>query len=184
MTHPARTDLVDAHRHDADAAAASLDVRTDQGLVSDQVEARSVEFGRNELAEAARVPTWRRILAQFSDLLILILIAAAVVAYAVSGEVKTPAVVLIVVIFNAVIGFVQENRAEKSLDALKKMLVIQTRVRRNGQLVNLPAGELVPGDIVMIEAGDRVPADGRLLFANSLEVEEAALTGESQPSSF
>jgi Ca2+-transporting ATPase len=76
---------------------------------------------------------------------------------------------------------VQENRAEKSLDALKKMLIIQTRVRRNGGLANVPASELVPGDIVMIEAGDRVPADGRLLVANTLEVEEAALTGESQP---
>jgi P-type Ca2+ transporter type 2C len=182
MTQPATTDLVDAHRLDGGAVADALEVRPEHGLSDSQVAARTADFGRNELAEAARTPTWKRILAQFSDLLILILIAAAIVAYAVSGEVKTPAVVLIVVLFNAVIGFVQENRAEKSLDALKKMLVIQTRVRRNGQLVNLPAGELVPGDVVMIEAGDRVPADGRLLFANSLEIEEAALTGESQPS--
>jgi len=182
MTHPAPADVVDAHRLDGAAVADALDVRSEHGLGDSQVATRTAQFGRNELAEAARTPTWKRILAQFSDLLILILIAAAIVAYAVSGEVKTPAVVLIVVLFNAVIGFVQENRAEKSLDALKKMLVIQTRARRNGQLVNLPAGELVPGDVVMIEAGDRVPADGRLLFANSLEIEEAALTGESQPS--
>ncbi|MEX0847307.1 MAG: HAD-IC family P-type ATPase, partial [Ilumatobacteraceae bacterium] len=182
MTHPARTDLVDAHRLDGDAVADALGVRPEQGLVAEQVTERTAEVGRNELAEAPRTPTWKRVVAQFSDLLILILIAAAIVAYAVSGEIKTPAVVLIVVLFNAVIGFVQENRAEKSLDALKKMLVIQTRVRRGGQLVNLPAADLVPGDIVMIEAGDRAPADGRLLFANSLEVEEAALTGESQPS--
>ncbi|MEY4230733.1 MAG: hypothetical protein RLZZ362_1582 [Actinomycetota bacterium] len=182
ITQPATSDLVDAHRLDGGAVADVLEVRPEHGLIDPQVTARTADFGRNELAEAARTPTWKRIVAQFSDLLILILIAAAIVAYAVSGEVKTPAVVLIVVLFNAVIGFVQENRAEKSLDALKKMLVIQTRVRRNGQLVNLPADELVPGDIVMIEAGDRVPADGRLLFSNSLEVEEAALTGESQPS--
>jgi Ca2+-transporting ATPase len=162
--------------------AASLQASPDLGLTSVLVDQRRAEFGANELAAAERTPTWKRIVAQFSDLLILILLAAAIVAYAVSGELKTPLVVLVVVIFNAVIGFVQENRAEKSLDALKQMLVIQTRVRRNGELVNLPAHELVPGDVVLVEAGDRVPADGRLLFANSLEVEEAALTGESTPS--
>jgi len=172
----------DAHRRDGAVVADQLGVRPDHGLPSDEVARRSAQFGPNELAEAARTPAWKRLLAQFTDLLILILIAAAVVAFAVSGELKTPLVVLVVVVFNAIIGFVQENRAEKSLEALKKMLVIQTRVRRNGELVNLPAGELVPGDIVMIEAGDRVPADGRLLYANTLEIEEAALTGESQPS--
>ena len=87
-------------------------------------------------------------------------------AFAVSGELKTPLVVLIVVLLNAVIGFVQENRAEKSLDALRKMLVAQTRVRRGGQLRNVDAGELVPGDIVLVEAGDRIPADGRLLVGD------------------
>ncbi len=174
--------IVDAHRLNGDAVTAQLDVRPDHGLTPELVARRTEEYGPNELAEAARTPAWRRLLAQFTDLLILILIGAAVVAFAVSGELKTPLVVLVVVVFNAVIGFIQENRAEKSLEALKKMLVIQTRVRRNGQLVNLPAGELLPGDIVMIESGDRVPADGRLLFANSLEIEEAALTGESQPS--
>jgi Ca2+-transporting ATPase len=174
--------IVDAHRLDAHAVAARLGVTPDQGLTPDMVVARSEEFGANVLAEAARTPAWRRLLAQFTDLLILILIGAAVVAYAVSGELKTPLVVLVVVVFNAVIGFIQENRAEKSLDALKKMLVIQTRVRRDGQLLNLAASDLLPGDVVMIESGDRVPADGRLLFANSLEIEEAALTGESQPS--
>ena len=171
-----------AHRLDGDAVATAWGTEPDAGLTTSVVEARRVEFGVNELAAADRVPTWKRIVAQFSDLLILILIAAAVVAYAVSGELKTPVVVLVVVLFNAVIGFVQENRAERSLDALQQMLIIQTRARRDGQLVNLPARDLVPGDVVLMEAGDRVPADGRLLFANSLEIEEAALTGESQPS--
>jgi Ca2+-transporting ATPase len=172
----------DAHRRDGSTVAEQLGVRLDRGLDTAEVQRRIEQYGANVLAEAARTPAWRRLIAQFTDLLILILIGAALVAFAVSGELKTPLVVLVVVVFNAIIGFIQENRAEKSLEALKKMLVIQTRVRRNGELVNLPAGELLPGDIVMIEAGDRVPADGRLLFANSLEIEEAALTGESQPS--
>ncbi len=172
----------DAHRLDTAVIAEQLGVRPDRGLDTTEVARRTAQYGLNVLAEAARTPGWKRLLAQFTDLLILILIGAAIVAFAVSGELKTPLVVLVVVVFNAFIGFVQENRAEKSLEALKKMLVIQTRVRRNGELLNLPAGELLPGDVVMIEAGDRVPADGRVLFANSLEIEEAALTGESQPS--
>ena len=183
ITVPSRGETrSDAHRLEGPAVAERLGVLPDRGLTSAEVTERFAQFGPNELAAATRTPAWRRLLAQFTDLLILILIAAAVVAFAVSGELKTPLVVLVVVVFNALIGFLQENRAEKSLEALKKMLVIQTRVRRNGELVNLPAGELLPGDVVMIEAGDRAPADGRLLFANSLEIEEAALTGESQPS--
>jgi Ca2+-transporting ATPase len=137
--------------------------------------------GPNRLAEAERVPGWRRFVEQFRDLLILILIAAAVVSFAASGELKTPVIVLVVVLFNAVIGFVQENRAEASLEALRKMLTSTSRVRRGGELREVPSEELVPGDIVLVEAGDRVPADGRLLVAANLEIEEAALTGESQP---
>ncbi|MEN9504250.1 MAG: hypothetical protein RI958_176 [Actinomycetota bacterium] len=183
MTAPATIDRLDLDAHVVDVAEVTRRVHVDRalGLSADDVSTRRQQYGPNELADAARTPAWRRLVAQFSDLLILILLAAAVVAFAVSGELKTPLVVLVVVIFNAVIGFVQENRAEKSLDALKKMLVIQTRVRRGGELLNVPAGDLVPGDIVMIEAGDRVPADGRLFAANTLEIEEAALTGESQP---
>ncbi|MFZ9629425.1 MAG: cation-translocating P-type ATPase, partial [Ilumatobacteraceae bacterium] len=153
------------------------------GLTADQAVQRRSKFGPNELAAADRVPAWRRFVAQFKDLLILILLGAAVVAFVVSGEVKTPAVVLVVVVLNAVIGFVQENRAERSLEALRTMLVSRTRVRRDGQVDYVAAADLVPGDIVIVEAGDRVPADGRLLVASTLEVEEAALTGESQPSS-
>jgi len=178
---PTPRQLVDPHRLLAEDVAARLGVDPGQGLDEATAAERLSVHGPNVLAEAARTPAWRRLLAQFSDLLILILLAAAVVAFAVSGELKTPLVVLVVVVLNAVIGFVQENRAERSLDALKQMLVTQTRARRNGALVNLAASELVPGDVVMVEAGDRVPADGRLLVANSLEIEEAALTGESHP---
>ncbi len=155
---------------------------THNGLSAQEAERRLGEHGPNELAATPPTPAWKRLLAQFSDVLILILLGAAVVAFVVSRELKTPLVVLAVVVLNAVIGFVQENRAERSLDALRKMLVTASRVRRDGQWINLPAERLVPGDVVLFEAGDRVPADGRLLTAASLEIEEAALTGESQPS--
>jgi Ca2+-transporting ATPase len=172
---------VDAYRLDGPEVASALGVDPDVGVSDDEARRRIERFGPNELAEAARTPGWKRFLGQFTDTLIVILLIAAVVSFVVSGELKTPIVVLVVVFVNAIIGFLQENRAEASLEALKKMLVSQTRVRRGGELRSVPSGELVPGDVVVMEAGDRVPADGRLLFANNLEIEEAALTGESQP---
>ena len=173
LSTPATTDHgadSPAHRVAAPLVAAALTVDPAAGLSDVEAAARLADHGPNELEAAPRVPAWRRLLAQFTDLLILILIAAAVVAFVVSGELKTPLVVLTVVLFNAVIGFVQENRAERSLDALRSMLVSQARVRRNGQLGYLPTGQLVPGDIVLVEAGDRIPADGRLLAASNLEI--------------
>ncbi|MEZ5271264.1 MAG: HAD-IC family P-type ATPase [Ilumatobacteraceae bacterium] len=178
-TPPAEPDA--PHRLPALDVAALRGVVPAAGLTTADAAARLAERGPNELAAAPRTPAWRRFLAQFTDLLILILLGAAVVAFAVSGEIKTPAVVLTVVILNAVIGFVQENRAERSLDALRTMLVSKARVRRNGETHEVDLADVVPGDIVLIEAGDRVPADGRLLMAANLEIEEAALTGESLP---
>ena len=169
------------HRLSRTAALTQLDVDRSTGLDAEEARRRRELHGPNELDEAPRTPAWRRFVEQFRDLLVGILVAAAVVSFVVSGELKTPLVVLAVVMLNAVIGFVQENRAEASLDALRKMLVTEARVRRDGQWRTIPAAELVPGDIVHLEAGDRVPADGRLLEAVRLEVEEAALTGESVP---
>ena len=173
--------VCEPHRMAATDVVDALDSDAEKGLTTAEVENRLRNVGPNELAEAPRTASWRRFAAQFGNLLILILIGAAVIAFAVSGELKTPLVVLTVVVLNAVIGFVQENRAERALEALTKMLVIRARVRRNGEMLTVAAADLVPGDIVVFEAGDRVPADGRLLFANSLEIEEAALTGESLP---
>jgi len=178
---PGRSAASPAYRLEADRVLGDLGVQQASGLSITEATSRQRAHGLNELAAAPRVPAWRRFAAQFTDLLILILIAAAVVAFAVSGELKTPLVVLTVVLFNAVIGFAQENRAERSLDALRNMLVAQAKVRRDGQLAYVTTAELVPGDIVLVEAGDRIPADGRLLSATSVEIEEAALTGESQP---
>lgn len=120
------------------------------------------------------------VFAQFNDTLILILIGAAVVSAVISQELKTPLVVLIVVLANAIIGF-QEHKAEAALDALRSMVIGEAKVRRDGEVRMVPMHEIVPGDIVLVEAGDRIPADGRLLVAANLEIEEAALTGESQP---
>jgi Ca2+-transporting ATPase len=159
------------------------DVRSDlsTGLSGSTAAERLLRDGRNELAAQPRVPWWRRLAAQFGGVLILILVASAIVAFVASRELKTPLVVLTVVVLNAVVGFIHENRAERSLEALRTMLVDSARVRRDGSWINLPAAELVVGDIVTVEAGDRIPADGRLLATSSLEIEEAALTGESQP---
>lgn len=161
-----------AERLDADLAA---------GIDPDEAASRLERHGPNRLAEPPGRPAWKRLAAQFTDLLILILIGAAVVSFVINRELKTPIVVLLVVVLNAVIGFVQEGRAERSLGALKQMMVATARVRRGGRLIDVPAEEVVPGDIALIEAGDRVPADGRLLLATNLEIEEASLTGESQP---
>ena len=152
------------------------------GLTPAEAEQRLATHGPNELTADAGIPWWKRLLAGFTDRLILMLMAAAVVALVVSRELKTPLVVLSVVILNVVIGFVQEQRAEKSVEALRRSMTSRARVRRDGELMYVDSVALVPGDIVLLEAGDRVPADGVLLTATNLESTEAALTGESQPS--
>lgn len=170
------------HTASVDDVVASLSTDVMTGLSSGEVAERLATYGPNRLAESKRRPAFLRFLDQFRDLLIMILLVAAVVSFAVSGELKTPVVVLLVVFLNALIGFVQENRAEASLEALKKMLTASSRVRRDGDVMEVATDDLVPGDIVLVEAGDRIPADGRLVLAANLEIEEAALTGESHPS--
>ncbi|MFF9808006.1 cation-translocating P-type ATPase [Streptomyces coeruleorubidus] len=170
----------DAYRRDAAEVADLLAVVPATGLTTADAEQRTTVWGANELAEPARRPQWLRLLDQFRSWLIGILLAAAVVA-GVIGEVKDALVITVVLLINATIGYLQERRAERSLEALRQMLVPTARVRRDGQVKVIPAGALVPGDIALLEAGDRVPADGRLVVAESVEAAEAALTGESQP---
>jgi Ca2+-transporting ATPase len=170
-----------AHARDGADVLAQLDVDPDTGLSPDEAARRRERFGPNVLAEEAGRPAWKAFLDQFRNFLIIILLVAGVVSFVVSGELKTPIVILAVVLLNAVLGFVQEQRAERSLEALRSMLTVRTRVRRGGDVVELDSTELVPGDVVLLEAGDRVPADARVLQAISVESEEAALTGESAP---
>jgi Ca2+-transporting ATPase len=166
----------------ADDAVRDLEVDPSTGLSSAEAQRRLERHGPNRLAEAPKEPRWRAFLRQFQDLLIIILLIAAVVSLLVSREWETPIAIAVVVLLNATIGFVQESKAEASLDALRQMSVMRATVRRDGRMEALDAGELVPGDVVVVEAGDRVPADGRLLSATSLEIQESMLTGEAQPS--
>ncbi|WP_155056034.1 cation-translocating P-type ATPase [Streptomyces blattellae] len=170
----------DVHRLAPAQVASRLEVDAAAGLSTREADERATAFGPNRLAEPARRPEWLKFLDQFRNWLIGILLIAAVVAGAI-GDVRDAVVITVVLQINAVLGYLQERRAERSLDALRRMLVSTARVRRDGAERVVEAHTLVPGDVVLLEAGDRVPADGRLTVAESVEVAEAALTGESQP---
>ncbi|MCX4459746.1 cation-translocating P-type ATPase [Streptomyces sp. NBC_01340] len=178
---PSRTEPVtDAYRREVAELAGLLAVELATGLTTADAEQRVASWGANELAEPARRPQWLRLLDQFRNWLIGILLAAAVVA-GIIGDVKDAIVITLVLFINATLGFLQERRAERSLEALRQMLVPTARIRRDGQVQVVPARTLVPGDVVLLEAGDRIPADGRLVVAESVEAAEATLTGESHP---
>ncbi|GEO96740.1 cation-translocating P-type ATPase [Kocuria turfanensis] len=163
------------------AVAGALGVDPAVGLSGAQVTERSARHGPNVLAEAAGTPFWRKVLRLLSDRMTIVLILAAIVSAVVSREWKTPVVILVVVVFNTVLNYVQEARAENSLAALRKMSVASSRVRRDGRVRMVDRAELVPGDVVLLEAGDAVPADGRVVEAFQLQLAEAVLTGESEP---
>ena len=166
------------HTLSLENAATALNVEPISGLSEVEAAERLLHFGENRLIEAAPRPLWLKFFDQFKNFLVIVLLFAAVLAWLI-GDLKDAVVIVIVVLFNAALGFYQEHRAERTLAALKGMLAANARVRRDGQVIELDAVQLVPGDIVLLEAGDRIPADGRLLAAHNLEVEEAALTGES-----
>ena len=148
------------------------------GLTDKEANERIEKYGHNQLIEKKRKPAWLLFLGQFKDVMILILMAAAIVSGLV-GDVKDTIVILIIVLLNAIVGFVQEYRAEKAMDALKKMSVSIVMVIRSGSPKNIDSSMLVPGDVVQLEAGNMIPADIRLLESHSLKIEEASLTGES-----
>lgn len=150
------------------------------GLTTEQINQRLLRDGLNCIAEKPAEPAWHLFVVQFQSILILVLVIAAILA-TVIGDITDGVVILIVVMINAILGFYQEYQAEKSLLALKKMLSLQAKVRRDGQVFIIPAEQLVQGDIVLLEAGNKIPADGRLIVAHSVEVDESALTGESLP---
>ena len=151
---------------------------TEQGLTSSQAEKILAEKGENVLEEGKRKSTLRVFLEQFCDLLVVILIIAALISM-VSGNVESTVVILAVIILNAILGTVQHAKAEKSLDSLKSLSSPNAKVLRDGQKVEIPSAKVVPGDILYLEAGDLVVADGRILENYSLQVNESSLTGES-----
>jgi Ca2+-transporting ATPase len=160
--------------------AAQLDTDLDAGLTCDEASRRLAIHGRNELAEAELPPWWRVLARQFANTMILVLAAAATVTFVIGERVDTIVIVAIVVL-NAAVGFVQEFRAERAMAALRDMATTTARVIRDGAVGDVRANELVPGDVVRLEAGDVVPADLRLVEVYALRVDEASLTGESEP---
>jgi Ca2+-transporting ATPase len=151
----------------------------DNGLSSQEAQKRILEHGKNELQSSSRKPAWLMFLNQFKDVMIIILLLAAVVSGLI-GDLKDTLLIAIIVLLNAIIGFLQEYRAEKAMEALKKMATTTAKVKRNDQIEHLNSTEIVPGDVVLLEAGDMVPADMRLLESYNLRIEEASLTGESE----
>lgn len=172
-------DLANWHKLDEENVLTNLESNIN-GLTDEEVSKRRAIHGFNELAEKKGKTIWKMMLEQFTDVLVIILIIAAVIS-GLLGEISDSIVIAIVVVLNAVLGVVQENKAEKSLAALKKLSAPIALVRRNGSVMEVPARELVPGDIILIEAGKFIPADCRLLEVSNLKVEESSLTGESVP---
>jgi Ca2+-transporting ATPase len=185
MTNGSIHEAVSPYHQPIVAVVAALGGDTDQGLARAEAGARLDRYGRNELPAAAPIPAWRRFLMQFRDpLTILLLIATMIsfVAWVIEGGEALPyesITILAIVLLNGVLGFVQENRAEQAAAALKAMVSPTTRVLRDGQPRLVPTPEVVPGDILLIEEGDTIAADGRVLESIALRVAESALTGES-----
>jgi Ca2+-transporting ATPase len=150
------------------------------GLSSQIVEQRIAEYGFNELQETKKKPVWLLFLSQFRDFMILILIIAAIIS-GIIGDISDTIIILVIVLLNAILGFVQEYRSSKAMDELKKLATPRIKVLRNGRPATISSIELVPGDIVLLEAGVLLPADLRLFETHSLHINESSLTGESIP---
>ena len=178
---PAAEDFsVTWHALSAEEVLSSLGTQIEQGLTAEEAEKRQAQYGLNQLVEAPRTTFLKMVIDQLNNFVIILLIVAAVVS-ALLGEWIDAGAILSIVVLNAVLGVIQESRAEQALAALKKLAAPEAQVLRSGHRISVPARELVPGDIVYLEAGNFVPADIRLLEAVNLRAEEAALTGESVP---
>ncbi len=161
-----------------DETLRALETDLDNGLSEAEAQQRRAQHGPNELPQESDTSLWELLVSQFTEVMVLVLLAAAVISIFI-GDTKDAIVIMAIVVLNAALGFFQEYQAEQALAALGAMQTPQVRVRRDGHVHTLSAVDLVPGDIVLLEAGDRVPADGRLIESVNLQVDEAALTGES-----
>lgn len=175
------------HSQTAEEVLQALSADASKGLTERQISERRTEYGENRLREKKKKSNFQRFIDQFKDVMILILILAAAVSFAIAcmeGEPKEffePVLILVIVVVNAIMGMMQESKAEKALDALKNLSAPHAKVLRGGTETVIEAAQLVPGDIIRLEAGDFIPADARLLHSVSLKIEESALTGESVP---
>nr|WP_230979831.1 HAD-IC family P-type ATPase [Steroidobacter gossypii] len=177
-THPSPQSDQAWHARESTEVVQTLGTDARVGLTAREAAARLARFGPNMLPEPARRPAWLRFLHQFHNVLIYVMLAAAVITLAMRHWIDT-AVLLAAVIVNAVIGFIQDGKAETALDAIRQMLSPHAMAIRDGERVDVPAETLTPGDVVVVASGDRVPADLRILVAKNLRVDESLLTGES-----
>jgi Ca2+-transporting ATPase len=168
------------HQLETEKVARLLKADLKDGLDPSEIAKRQAQFGLNRMTMHRRVGPWRRFLEQFNQPLVYVLLAA-VVTTGILREYVDSAVILAVVLVNAVVGFLQESKAEKAIEALASMVVTEATVRRGGKRLRVPSVDLVPGDVVMLQSGDRVPADLRLFQVKGFQVDESALTGESVP---
>ena len=179
--------LAEAWQRHGYEVAVALGTDPGSGLRGAEARARLERFGPNQLEAAERVPEWRKLLRQFADPLIYLLLAAVVVsllAWVLEGGEAAPydaIVIAAIVLANAALGYVQEARAEHAVAALQRLAAATASVVRDGREERIPAAKVVPGDVLLLEEGDAVAADGRLLEANSLTVTEASLTGRASP---
>jgi Ca2+-transporting ATPase len=168
------------HHLSVDQAGALLNSDLESGLATAEIAERTRKYGPNRMAAKKRRGAWLRFLLQFHQPLIYILLVSAVIT-ALLGKWIDSGVIFAVTVANAIIGYLQESKAEKAIDALSKMVVTEATVRRDGEKLRIPSDEIVPGDIVLVQSGDKVPADLRLFAVRNLQIEEATLTGESVP---
>jgi Ca2+-transporting ATPase len=168
------------HQLHVDEVVRLLDTDVAAGLATREIQRRQKEYGPNKLTAKSGVPAWKRFLLQFHQPLVYVLIVATAVS-AYLGQYVDALVIFAVVVFNAIVGYLQEAKAEKAISALTKLMIVEATVRRGGHKQRVAAIELVPGDIVLLESGDRVPADLRLIQIRGLQIDESPLTGESSP---
>lgn len=175
-----RKEDVPLYQQSVESIETEFQTNLSNGLDTDDVEQRLEKYGDNALTGKKNTTLWQKFLNQFKDLMIGVLIAAAIIS-ALVGEVPDALIIMAVVILNAIFGVFQESKAEEAIDSLQKMSAPNANVRRDGNIISVPAAKLVPGDVVLLEAGDVIPADMRLTMAANLQIEESALTGESVP---
>lgn len=182
VSAPSNGDLTLTHLWHAVPATDAFDLlrSTPDGLTAGEARRRLERYGPNELQEARRISPWQILLEQFKNVLIIILLVATVISFFLGHGLES-IVIAIIVLFAVLLGFVQEYRAERAIEALRQMTAPTATVVRDGEEVRLPARDLVPGDVILLHTGDRIPADARLIEAINLQVEESALTGESVP---